>query len=128
MPHIIVEYSDNINETNLKTLLHNINRVFADRPDTYPIGGIRSRAMPLTDYVVADGSNPDDAFVHTTIKIGAGRSEKVKKATCDEVFQVITDHFADIYEKRYLALSLELIEFSETGTLKKNNIHQRYKK
>ena len=30
--------------------------------------------------------------------------------------------------KRYLALSMELIEFSEAGTYKQNNIHSRFNK
>jgi 5-carboxymethyl-2-hydroxymuconate isomerase len=39
----------------------------------------------------------------------------------------MTEHFADIYARRGLALSLEIAEFSEAGTWKQNNIHARYK-
>lgn len=128
MPHIIVEYTDNIREeARIAELLHKMNQVLISRGDVFPIGGIRSRAIELHDYVVADGKH-DDAFVHTCLKIGAGRSVEDKKSTCDELFDVMTSHFSAIYEKRYLALSLELIEFSEAGTYKLNNIHARYKK
>ena len=37
-------------------------------------------------------------------------------------------HFAAQYAQRGLALSLEFIEFSESGTLKHNNLHARFKK
>ncbi len=51
-----------------------------------------------------------------------------KNKVCDELFAAIKDHFADLFAKRYLALSLELNEFSEGGTYKHNNIHARFKK
>ena len=37
-------------------------------------------------------------------------------------------HFSDQFAKQGLALSLELNEFSEAGTLKHNNLHARFKK
>jgi len=128
MPHIIVEYTDNIkSEANIPALLEKINNVLIGRSDIYPIGGIRSRAIELHDYRVADGTE-DDAFVHTVLKIGAGRSEEVKQTTCNEMFEAIKEHFAELFNKRYLALSMELVEFNEGGSYKHNNIHPRYKK
>jgi 5-carboxymethyl-2-hydroxymuconate isomerase len=128
MPHFIIEYTDNIKaEADIPGLLEKINGVLISRSNIFPIGGIRSRAIELHNYRVADGAE-DDAFVHATLKIGAGRSEADKKATCDELFDVIKEHFADLFAKRYLALSMELIEFSESGTYKHNNIHARFKK
>ncbi len=76
---------------------------------------------------MADGAE-DDAFVHITLKIGAGRSDAVKKKTCDALFEAVKAHFADVFAKRYLALSMELIEFGESGTYKHNNIHARYQR
>lgn len=128
MPHIIVEYTDNIAaQADIAGLLKKINEVLISRAPLFPVGGIRSRAIELTDYCVADGAE-DDAFVHVTLKIGAGRSEADKKATCEEMFEMIKAHFADLFASRYLALSMELVEFSEAGTYKHNNIHARYKK
>lgn len=127
MPHIIVEYTDNLKEPDIRGLLKDINQVFIARNDIFPTGGIRSRAIELHDYCIADGAE-DDAFVHATLKIGAGRSEADKKATCEELFGVIKEHFAELFANRFLALSLELVEFSEAGTFKHNNIHKRFKK
>lgn len=128
MPHLIYEYTDNLGaEADIPGLLKKSNQVLIDQGGVYPTGGIRSRAIRLTDYCVADGT-VDDAFVHATLKIGAGRSEEAKKKTGDDLFKMITEHFAAIFEKRTLALSLEIVEFSEAGTWKKNNIHVRYRK
>lgn len=128
MPHVIIEYTDNLTgETDIPTLLEDIHRVLIGHADVFPTGGIRSRAIALHDYRVADGRE-DDAFVHVTLKIGAGRSEEVKKAVGDELFGVIKAHFAELFARRYLALSMELQEFSEAGTYKHNNIHARFRK
>lgn len=128
LPHIIVEYTDNIkNKARIPELLEKINGVLISKSPLFPIGGIRSRAIELHDYRVADGKE-DDAFVHITLKIGAGRSVEDKNAVCDELFEMTKDHFAELFSKRYLALSMELFEFNEAGTYKHNNIHQRFKK
>jgi 5-carboxymethyl-2-hydroxymuconate isomerase len=127
MPHFIVEYTDNIkNEANIPLLLEKVNKILISKSPLFPVGGIRSRAIELKDYYIADGEE-DYAFVHATLKIGAGRSEDDKKATCEELFSAMKEHFADLYNNRYLALSMELFEFGEAGTYKQNNIHGRFK-
>ncbi len=128
MPHIIVEYTDNIRaEARVPALLKSINEVLIAQDGVFPIGGIRSRALALTDYRMADGEE-DYAFVHITLKIGAGRDEAVKKRACDALFDAIKAHFAELYARRYLALSMELAEFNEGGSYKHNNVHARFKK
>ena len=127
MPHFIIEYTDNIKEeANIPVLLEKVNKVLISKGDLFPIGGIRSRAIELKDYRIADGLE-DDAFVHAALKIGAGRSNEEKQSTCEEIFETVKTHFSELYEKRYLALSMELVEFSEAGTYKQNNIHKRFK-
>ena len=91
------------------------------------LGGVRSRAIRLDCYRMADGAE-DYAFVHATLKLGAGRDEATKKRAGDALFEVVKTHFAALYEKRYLALSMEMAEFSEAGTWKHNNVHARFKK
>lgn len=128
MPHLIYEYTDNLGaEAHIGALLKKSNHVLISQGGVFPIGGIRSRAIRLTEYCVADGTS-DDAFVHATLKIGAGRTEAQKQKAGDELFEMIRAHFAAIYHKRPLALSMEIVEFSEAGTWKQNNIHARYKK
>lgn len=128
MPHFIVEYTDNIRaDADIPGLLRKINAVLMAQDGVFPTGAIRSRAICLTDYFIADGT-VDDAFVHATLKIGAGRDPTTKKKACDALFATITSHFAELYARRSLALSMELYEFDEGGTYKQNNIHARYRK
>lgn len=127
MAHLIFEYTANLRaEGDIPGLVRKANQVMIAQ-EVFPVGGIRSRAIELADYCVADGS-ADDAFVHATVKIGAGRSPEARQQTGDDLFEMMKAHFAALYDKRYLALSLELVEFSEAGTWKHNNIHARYRK
>jgi len=128
MAHLIIEYTSNIKaEADLPALLKKANDIIIAQDGAFPIGGIRSRAIELTDYRMADGA-ADYAFVHATLKIGAGRTPAVKKRVCDELFEMMKAHFAALYARRYLALSMELYEFDEGGTYKHNNVHARFRK
>jgi 5-carboxymethyl-2-hydroxymuconate isomerase len=128
MAHLIIEYTSNIKaEADVPALLKKANDIIIAQDGVFPIGGIRSRAIELTDYRMADGA-ADYAFVHGTLKIGAGRTPAVKKRVCDELFDMMKAHFAALFAKRYLALSMELYEFDEGGTYKHNNVHARFRK
>jgi 5-carboxymethyl-2-hydroxymuconate isomerase len=128
MAHITVEYTANIRtESDIPRLLKTINETLIAQPGVFPIGGIRSRAIELADWCMADAA-ADYAFVHITMKIGAGRGAATKKKVGDEVFAAVKEHFAALYARRYLALSMELCEFDEGGTYKHNNVHARFRK
>ncbi len=127
MPHLIYEYTDNLKaEGDIPGLLRKTNQVLLAQGGVFPIGGIRSRAVCLADYCVADGS-ADDAFVHLTFKMGAGRTPEEKQRVGDALFAMMKEHFASLFARRGLALSMEIAEFSEAGTWKHNNIHARYR-
>lgn len=131
MPHLTLEYSANLRDGgNLGAVCRQLAACLcglqADGKAVYPKGGVRVRALAAHDYCIADGA-PDAAFVHATLKIGAGRSEAVRKMTGNALFEVMKAHFAALFEQSGLALSLEIIEFSESGTWKHNNLHARFR-
>jgi 5-carboxymethyl-2-hydroxymuconate isomerase len=130
MPHLTLEYSSNLaDDDSIGLLCHRLARTLDAQREgekrAYPLGGIRVRAVPCDEYCIADGTVADAAFLHGTLKIGSGRSESAKKATGDSLFEVIKQHFAELFNTQGLALSLEIAEFSEAGTWKHNNLHAR---
>ena len=126
MPHLTIEYTTNIKaEARIPELLAKANQVLMAQNDLFPTGGIRSRAIEVRDYCIADGQE-DYAFVHASLKIGAGRSEAEKKKVGEQLFEALKAHFSELFAKRYLALSFELSETGETGSYKHNNIHKRF--
>ncbi|ENB7664385.1 TPA: 5-carboxymethyl-2-hydroxymuconate Delta-isomerase [Enterobacter cloacae] len=122
MPHFIAECTDNIREqADLPGLFAKVNEALA-ATGIFPIGGIRSRAHWLDTWQMADGKQ-DYAFVHMTLKIGAGRSLESREAMGEMLFALIKAHFANLMASRYLALSFELDELHPTLNYKQNNVH-----
>ncbi|HEC5280803.1 TPA: 5-carboxymethyl-2-hydroxymuconate Delta-isomerase [Enterobacter cloacae] len=126
MPHFIAECTDNIREqADLPGLFAKVNEALA-ATGIFPIGGIRSRAHWLDTWQMADGKQ-DYAFVHMTLKIGAGRSLESREAVGEMLFALIKAHFANLMAARYLALSFELDELHPTLNYKQNNVHALFK-
>ena len=68
----------------------------------FPIGGIRSRAHWLDTWQMADGKH-DYAFVHMTLKIGAGRSLESREAVGEMLFALINAGQEQADEKSQVA-------------------------
>ncbi|MBU5923675.1 5-carboxymethyl-2-hydroxymuconate Delta-isomerase [Enterobacter sichuanensis] len=126
MPHFIAECTDNIREqADLPGLFAKVNEALA-ATGIFPLGGIRSRAHWLDTWQMADGKH-DYAFVHMTLKIGAGRSLESREEVGEMLFALIKTHFEELMASRYLALSFELDELHPTLNYKQNNVHALFK-
>lgn len=110
MAHFVLEYSDNIagQELALQTLFKTLHAA-AEGCGLFPLKGLRSRAYPCQYYRIADG-NPEHAFVHLTVLLGAGRSLEDRRRAAEDFFRLLRDHFAPLSARRGLALSLEMKE------------------
>jgi 5-carboxymethyl-2-hydroxymuconate isomerase len=132
MSHMTLEYSANLREEGrfgelCRELAQYMAQLRVEGQAVFPPGGVRVRALACEEFCIGDGSLSDAGFVHAVLKIGAGRSDAAREATCAGLFDIMKAHFAQRFAKAGLALSLELYEFSETGTLKHNNLHARLK-
>ena len=132
MPHLTIEYSANLRAAGdisglLPKLAQSLREQRADGKPVYPTGGVRVRAYEALDYCIADGST-GGGFVNATLKIGGGRPRDAVRATGDALFEVMKAHFAALYERQGLALSLYVDEVNEGGSWKHNNLHARLKR
>jgi 5-carboxymethyl-2-hydroxymuconate isomerase len=132
MSHMTLEYSANLRGSGrfgelCRRLAQFMTALRVEGAAVFPPGGVRVRAIACEDYCIADGTAADAGFVHAILKIGAGRSDAAKQATRNGLFDIMKAHFAEQFATRGLALSLEMSEFSEAGTLKHNNLHSRFK-
>lgn len=133
MSHMTLEYSANLRADGrfgalCRQLAQYMTGLRVEGAAVFPPGGVRVRAIPCEEYCIADGTLSEAGFVHAILKIGAGRSDAAKRAACTGLFDIMKAHFSEQYAKQGLALSLELNEFSEAGTLKHNNLHPHFKK
>lgn len=126
MPHFYAECTENIREeAKLPELFAKVNEALAGT-GIFPLGGIRSRVIWLDTWQMADGKH-DYAFVHMTLKIGAGRSLEDRQKTGEMLFDLIKAHFADLTAKRLLALSFTMEELDPVLNYKQNNVHALFK-
>ena len=127
MPHLIVEYSANIeDQIALDALLDKLHAC-ALGTGVFPLGGLRVRAHRADAYRIADKA-PENGFVHVTALIGHGRPLDVQQRAAEELFAVLTSHLDSLYAKSPLAISLNVQEFHPVLNFKKNNLHEHVKR
>jgi len=90
MPHIIVEHTNDIGD--VQGLLESLHDTLAAQ-DTAKLEAIKTRSIPLDNYVVGDRSK--SSMVHVTLKLMPGRSDELKNtmttALESAVKQAVTD-------------------------------------
>ena len=126
MPHLIVEYSANLEpRLGLEALMAKLRDV-AVAGGVFPLAGIRVRAARRDRYLIADG-DPTHGFVHVMARIGKGRAEAVRRAQAQALFDALCAHLEPLRRDQVggLALSLEMAEIDSVGSLKLNNLHER---
>jgi 5-carboxymethyl-2-hydroxymuconate isomerase len=119
MPHLTLEYSDNI-DVDVQPLLARLHEELV-ATGAINLKGIKSRAIQHTQYRIADG-NPDYAFVHVGLLIREGRPIEVQKEATRRVMKVLKETFGILFEKRKLSLTVDLKEMREGIALTEHNI------
>lgn len=123
MPHIIIEYSANLEcRVDIASLLDQVHEA-ALATGVFPIGGLRTRAERRDDYRVAD-RHADNAFIHVQARIGSGRSPDVRQAAAEQIFAAVKRVTAEAFATSPLGLTLEVVEIDPVGALKHNNLHE----
>ena len=115
MPHCVILYTPNVEA---KTDMTALCRALADTMLTildeagkqvFPTGGTRVLAYPAAHYAVADDKD-DYAFVYINVRMGAGRSEAVKKKAGDTLLASVKWHFAPVFEQHLIGITLQIDE------------------
>ena len=115
MPHCVILYTPNLEG---KADVGGLCRKLADRMLTvldesgkqvFPTGGTRVLAYPAAHYAVADGKG-DYAFLYVNIRMGAGRSEAVKKKAGDQLMDVVKAHCAPFFDQSLVGITLQIDE------------------
>lgn len=115
MPHLVILYTPNIEG---KTDVSALCRALADEmlrvrdeagAQVFPTGGTRVLAYPAAHYAVADGK-ADYAFMYLNVRMGAGRSEAVKKDAGDRLLATVKQHFAPIFARELIGITLQIDE------------------
>ena len=134
MPHCVILYTPNLER---KTDLTALCRAVADAMLTvrdesgkqvFPTAGTRVLAYPAAHYAVADGT-ADCAFVYVNVRMAMGRTDAVKRQAGDCLLGVVKSHFASIFDRDAVGITLQIDE--STGQVydgKHSNLHPLFKK
>ena len=128
MPHLVILYTPNL-EASID--MSQLCRALADTMLTqldeagkqvFPTGGTRVLAYPAAHYAVAD-SKADYGFVYLNLRMGAGRSDAIKKeAGCALIIcaRAILD---PIFKDNLIGVTLQIDEGAQVFDGKLGNLH-----
>ncbi len=121
MPHIIIEFSANIEADVDMSAFCNALRETAISIDAFPMPGVRVRAFKAEHYSIANG-DPAHAFIDMSIRLRGGRSFEVRQQALQQVFDSAKEFLEPVMSKRSLALSIEMRDISPELSLKTGTI------
>lgn len=90
MPHIHLEYSDNIENLEIKPLLVSLNQTLIQGGYAQADLDIKSRATCQTDYVI--GNNEEkQAYIHVKLSLLTGRSVELRQEIAAALLKTLTE-------------------------------------
>ena len=121
MPHFQIEYSANIEDLVDISALCDVIRAAAAKVQTFPLAGIRVRAVRVEHFAIADG-NPKHGFIDLSIRLREGRPDDVKLDAITAIFAALKEFTAEAMETRSIALSTEMRDIDNVFSAKFGNI------
>jgi len=112
MPHIVIEYSDNVvDKVDSKALMQKIHeRLY--QTELFDINDIKSRIIVHSDYYIGDGSEKR-GFVTLTLSILSGRSKETKKMLSVICLKVLKEEFSNSLAKLLFSITVQVKELDK---------------
>ncbi len=123
MPHLMIDYSANVEpDVDIGGLCNTLRGVAASI-DAFPLAGVKVRAVRVDHYAIADG-NPEHGFIDISVRIREGRDMETKQNAAQKIFDAANEFVADVMRRRSLALSLELRDIDAALSPKSGSIRK----
>ena len=127
MPHVIIEYSANLEpQVDIAGLCEAL-RASAAAQEIFPEDGVRVRALRAEHYAIAD-ADPDNAFIDISVRLRGGRPLAARKAATAAIFDAARTFLAEVIATTPIMLSLEMRDIDPELSPKLNTIRDRIKK
>lgn len=123
MPHIMLDYSPNL-ETRLD--IPGLCRVLRDATvatGILPLAGVRVRATACTHVVIADG-DPQHAFLDISLRLRGGRSLEARERATAQIFAAAEAYCADLLSTSSFLLSFEMRDIDPALSPKTSSIRR----
>ena len=126
MPHVICEYSANLEKKiAIDALLETLHSAVM-RTGVTELGGLRTRADRRDQYRIAD-NDPANGFVNVTIRVAKGRPADMRRRIAETVFADARKHLDAVYATSPFVLSVEVQEIDPDFRIHESNIRARMK-
>ena len=119
MPHLRLEYTDNV-EIDAKPLFKQIHEQLVET-GAINMKGMRSAAMQLADYWLADGYE-GYRYIFVTLTIRSGRSKETRREFAERIMRVLNDTFGPLRDDGgYLSLHVDIREMEAGVAITQHN-------
>jgi len=123
MPHIIAEYSANLEDLlDVAGLVADLHQAAIDSA-VAELVGIRTRAVRREHFRVADG-DPANGFVHIVARLRVGRSEDQRKKLGQLLFDAADKRLTPVYPAHPIGLTVEIHEIDHL-TFRRNTLREK---
>jgi len=120
MPHLTLEYSDNLPEPlDHRALFASLHAVL-ERLGSFSPSQMKSRAVPQALYYTGTGA-PDNIFVHLTVAVLNGRDPALWQQISAELLVILQSAFARAWIERPCDLTVEIREMRREWYSKTTN-------
>jgi len=123
MPHVMVDYSPNLEARLDIAGLCRCLRDAVAATGLVELAGIRVRAMACTHVVIADG-DPQHAFLDISLRLRGGRSPADKERATAQIFAAAESFCADVLAGSSFMLSLEMRDIDPAFSPKTSSIRR----
>jgi 5-carboxymethyl-2-hydroxymuconate isomerase len=121
MPHVICEYSANLdNKIQIDALLETLHSAMM-RTGAAEISGVRTRADRRDHYRIAD-NDPANGFINVTIRVAKGRPAEKRRLIAETVFADAAKHLESVFATSPFVLSVEVQEIDPDFRIHQSNI------
>ena len=123
MPHIMIDYSSNLEPDADMAGLCDVLRRTAAALEAFPEAGVRVRAFAADHYSIADG-HPDNGYIDISVRLREGREQAVKEAAVAALFEAAKLHLADVIQTRPVMVSMEMRDIDARLAPKLNTVRE----
>lgn len=122
MPHLIIDYSPNLEDALDWPAFCDLLRRAAIETGVFPMAGVRVRAIRADHVSIADG-DPQHGYIDLSVRLRGGRDLATRERATAAIFAAAQGFLEPVMATRSLALSMEMRDIDpelspKTGTLR----------
>ena len=115
MPHMYVEYTNNLQGVDEAALLQQLNAAVCGHATVTDEADVKTRIAKLSDYRIGLDST-GRAFAHVELRLMAGRTAEVKKELSDRIAAVLKAHIPA--QALDVQLSVDIVDMDKPSYFK----------